>query len=197
MQTEQVNKRKRCANCHYPATRCVCQWVVPGNSPIEVIILQHPKEVKHAKNTVKLIRLALTNVSIFVGESTNDFLGVINRVQKQPSQYALCYPSDSSVAIESLHQEKNRNSLKGIIFIDASWRKALKMWHLNPWLHDLQAWHFSEPPESQYTIRQTTQKNGLSTLESVAYVLEQTHNLDCNHLRKLFQKMQQVSFLKR
>ncbi|MBL4631507.1 MAG: DTW domain-containing protein, partial [Paraglaciecola sp.] len=79
---------------------------------------------------------------------------------------------------------------------DASWRKALKIWHQNPWLHSLHSWHFAKPPNNQYYIRRTTQENSLSTLESVAYVLELIHSTDCSSLYELFQQMQARCFLK-
>lgn len=194
MRANPLNKRKICNACQYPETRCVCKWVVPCHSPVELVILQHPKEVKHAKNTVKLLKLSLTNLRIVVGENATDFATLSNQICAQPDQYALCYPSKTSFAIESIDHNASTQP-KGLIFIDASWRKALKIWHLNPWLHNLTTWHFAHPPANQYQIRHTTQKNSLSTLESVAYVLELTQGTDCSALKNLFNKMQQTSFL--
>jgi len=82
-----------------------------------------------------------------------------------------------------------------VIFIDASWRKALKIWKLNPWLQLCSSWHFTNPPDSQYHIRRTTQESSLSTLESVVYVLEHTHNINCMPLLTLFLKMQERCFI--
>ncbi|MCF2947222.1 DTW domain-containing protein [Paraglaciecola aquimarina] len=195
MQNILDTKRKICKRCEYPASTCVCKWVSPIRSPIKIVILQHPKETKHAKNSVKLLKLGLQNLEVVIGESAQDFIQFTNQVKLNPEQYCLCYPSDKSVPLDSVNTAIKNYSFNTIIFIDASWRKALKMWHLNPWLHELDSWHFDYPPASQYQIRSTSQTNGLSTLESVVYVLKRTQNMDCTYLKRLFMNMQKVNFI--
>lgn len=198
MQNIQVNKRIICEGCGYAKSTCVCQWVKPIQSPLGIVILQHPKEAKHAKNTVKLLQLGLSNIEVIQGESSQDFKKLADNVNIQPGYFSLCYPNPNSKAIESTIKQSKKPTLyqpnHKLIFIDASWRKALKMWHLNPWLHELDSWHFDHPPSNQYKIRHTTQANSLSTLEAVAYVLNSTHHTDCNYLLTLFKNMQQKCF---
>jgi DTW domain-containing protein YfiP len=215
MKGRQMNKRQICTLCSYPQSTCLCDWVSPITSPLNIIILQHPKETKHAKNTVKLLTLGLDKVTVLRGEKPEDWAELVQKVSEQPHSYCLFYPHEKSIPIESIfslqqnwepHSTELRNvELQStglfplnhnVIFIDASWRKALKIWHLNPWLRQCVSWHFATPPENQYHIRQTTQRSSLSTLESVAYVLEQTHNIDCTPLHTLFSKMQQKCFIK-
>jgi DTW domain-containing protein YfiP len=172
--------------------------VSPITTPLNIIILQHPKEAKHAKNTVKLLALGLEQVSVLQGESQKDWAELAEQVTKEPQNYCLVYPHEQSSSIELIcspeqkkqHFPANHN----VIFIDASWRKALKIWHLNPWLQLCDSWHFATPPENQYHIRRTTQKSSLSTLESVMYVLKHTHNVNCKPLATLFAKMQGKCF---
>lgn len=198
MTTLDTNKRQICANCGYPQSTCLCAWIHPITAPLNIIILQHPKEAKHAKNTVKLLTLGLKKITVLQGETPKDWEELAQKVTEQPQDYSLFYPHQHSSALESLvsRQQKARYFpvQHHVIFIDASWRKALKIWHLNPWLLLCRSWHFGNPPETQYHIRHTTQKSSLSTLESVAYVLEQTHNITCMELHTLFSKMQQTCF---
>jgi DTW domain-containing protein YfiP len=160
--------------------------------------LQHKSEAKHGKNTGRLLSLGLTNAQVLQGETALDFAPLAKAVTDDPAAYRLCYPNPHSVAIETIHQ--NRSSATAlalpqqVIFIDASWRKALKMWYLNPWLQQINSWHFADPPTNQYHIRQTSQDNSLSTLESVAYVLQQTSKTDCSSLYDLLLNMQDQSF---
>jgi DTW domain-containing protein YfiP len=199
MQNIQVNKRIICNSCGYAKSTCVCQWVKPIQSPLGIVILQHPKETKHAKNTVKLLQLSLSNIEVIQGESAQDFQELAETVTTQPDTYSLCYPNQNSKPIESTISQSDKPAIFSkshkIILIDASWRKAFKMWHLNPWLHKLDSWHFDAPPTNQYAIRHTTQANSLSTLESAAYLLNLTHNVDCSSLLTLFANMQQKCFL--
>lgn len=194
-----TSKRAKCINCGYPQSTCLCAWVKVIDSPVKIVILQHPKEANHAKNTVKLLQLGLTNLEIIQGEDASDFKVFANTVAGCPEKYVLCYPHAKSKAIESLKLETDFAptlvELDTLILIDASWRKALKIWHLNPWLQKLNSWHFADPPQNQYDIRQTKQKNSLSTLESVAYLLNLTYALDCSTLLGLFEQMQARCFL--
>lgn len=194
-------KRAICKQCSYPQSTCLCEWVCPIDNPLNIIILQHNKEARHAKNTVKLLKLGLKNITVRQGESPQDWPELVTKVTETPQKYNLCYPHDLSQPIESAKTTGQQQQLFSkdhqFIFIDASWRKALKMWHLNPWLKKCNSWHFSQPPASQYQIRHTTQKNSLSTLESVAYVLSLTHNQDCSSLLTLFSKMQEKCFVKK
>lgn len=192
-------KRQICGKCHYPQRTCLCPWIDPIATPLNIIVLQHPKEGKHAKNTVKLLSLGLIEMSVLQGETPEDWPELVNNVTKNPQRYSLIYPHQLSVPIESIHTEAQKAQCfpanHNVIFIDSSWRKALKIWHLNPWLQLCSSWHFSEPPKNHYHIRHTTQRNSLSTLESVAYVLEYTHKVDCTSLRTLLVHMQNQSFL--
>jgi DTW domain-containing protein YfiP len=161
--------------------------------------LQHPKEAKHAKNTVKLLTLGLNKITVLQGETPEDWKELVNRVTNQPQNYSLFYPQQHSISLESLYTPEQKAKYfpvnHNVILIDASWRKALKIWHLNPWLQLCNSWHFANPPTNQYHIRYTTQQSSLSTLESVAYVIEYTHNFNCEPLHTLFSKMQQRCFL--
>ncbi|GAC17023.1 tRNA-uridine aminocarboxypropyltransferase [Paraglaciecola arctica] len=198
MTTLKTNKRQICASCNYPQRTCLCPWIHPITSPLNIIILQHPKEAKHAKNTVKLLTLGLKNISVLQGETPADWEELAKMVTEKPQNYCLFYPHQQSISVESIsspqQKEKYFPTNQQLIFIDASWRKALKIWHLNPWLQLCDSWHFANPPDNQYRIRRTTQQSSLSTLESVAYVLEHTHNINCTPLHTLFSKMQQKCF---
>ena len=199
MNIRDKGKRARCKNCGFPQKTCLCDWVHPLDSPLNIIILQHPKETNHAKNTVKLLNLGLRNLHVLQGETPEDWESLVKAISNKAENYSLCYPNQHSIAIESISSSTKKTQYfpihHHVIFIDASWRKALKIWYLNPWLHELPSWHFNNPPKNQYHIRHTTQKNSLSTLESVAYVLEHSHNTDCSALYNLFTKMQQQSFV--
>jgi DTW domain-containing protein YfiP len=199
MTTLNSNKRQICLTCGYPQNTCLCAWINPITSPLNIIILQHPKETKHAKNTVKLLTLGLKNITVLQGDMPEDWAELAQKVYIQPQNYCLFYPHEQSNSVESIYSTEQKERYfpenRNVIFIDASWRKALKIWHLNPWLQECNSWHFANPPDNQYHIRRTTQKSSLSTLESVAYVLEHTHNINCTGLHNLFSMMQQKCFL--
>lgn len=152
-----------------------------------IYILQHPKEAQHAKNTVRLLSLCLEHIEIFIGEHPDDFAALRSQVEQQPQTFQVFYPHQNSQSFEARFTVRAPTNL---IFIDATWRKAFRMWQLNPWLHLCHGWHFETPPASRYAIRQTRIEGGISTLEAVAYALEQGFGEDATPLMQAFEAMQ-------
>jgi len=185
-----MSKRHYCANCAYPQSVCVCSAVSTQECDYQVIILQHPSEVKQAKNTVRLLQLCIKNVQVHIGESPQDFSAL--RLQlRDRTRVAIIYPGEQSLSLENNLPEWQQASFDTLILIDSTWRKAYKIWQLNPWLQQLSGWQFSSPPPSRYQIRKANVAHSLSTLEALAYCLELTRGTNCSALYQVFEKMQQ------
>lgn len=135
----------------------------------DVTILQHPNEVNHAKNTVRLVQLVLPTARVVVGESTADFHELSVAVKKQPNAYALLFPSQSSRVWQASAINK---PFPHLLFIDATWKKAYKMWKLNDWLQLVPQMHLElDEMSAQYHIRKARKPGQLSTLEAISNVL--------------------------
>lgn len=160
------------------------------NCPVQVIVMQHPNEAKHAKNSARLLPLSMASTMIFVGESAKDFTTLHEYLVQQQAKTCVFYPHSNSMALEQQLEHYQAANYDTLIFIDATWRKAYKMWQLNPWLHDLPSWHFDHPPSSQYEIRATKLANAISTLEATSYALNLGHRINTQPLLELFKKMQ-------
>ncbi|MCV2885908.1 DTW domain-containing protein [Aestuariibacter sp. AA17] len=187
--------RERCPSCDFLLQMCLCDVIHTINNHPKIIVLQHPKESKHAKNSVSVLKPCLTNIAVIEGESEQDFQSVQEDVQANPHQFALVYPSASSQAIEQLNTE-TRSVITHLIVIDATWRKAYKMLQLNPWLQHIQQLHFSHIPNSLYGIRKRPKDTYLSTLEAVAYSLQAGFNVNTTALLNAFAEFQQRTFAK-
>jgi len=61
-------RRAVCARCLRPQATCLCALVCPTAHLTEVLVLQHPQEVRQAKNSVALLRLSLAHCEVVVGE---------------------------------------------------------------------------------------------------------------------------------
>jgi DTW domain-containing protein YfiP len=186
-------KRIKCHHCEYPQSVCICDLLCTVCSTQKIIILQHPSEAKHAKNSAKLIHLCVPNSEIWVGETPEDFSPLIDWVNSQKESACLVYPSENSKPLEKKTNQE-RNAPPAFILLDATWRKAYKLWKMNPWLHSLPAWHFDQPPASLYKIRKTSVTAGLSTLEALAYTLQLTQNIDNSPMLRTFIQMQERVF---
>lgn len=186
-----MGKRAYCQHCHYPLSVCICDAIQAISCPLAIEILQHPAEQKHAKNSARLLPLCLSNVTITCGESAQDFAALKHRLAERADSVAVFYPSPGSEDFDHNKEVYTGNSPDTLVFIDATWRKAHKMWQLNPWLQKFPVWHFSAAPAGQYHIRSTRLSGAISTLEAVAHVLHQGHDIDPASLYTLFEQMQQ------
>ncbi|WP_275557289.1 tRNA-uridine aminocarboxypropyltransferase [Pseudoalteromonas sp. J010] len=161
-------KRNTCPVCAFPLQTCVCSYIgeLIDNS-IEVVVMQHPSEAKVAKNTAKLLALQLRNIQIVVGENERDFDNL--KAYCEQKHVALLYPNDQA---QSLVQQRDEYAnLHAVIVLDGTWKKATKLYQLNPWLHHLPSLKFDTVDASEYTIRKSKHKYSLSTLEATAHFL--------------------------
>ena len=188
-----MSPRSYCSHCHYPVNVCLCQHIQQAFPKTHLVILQHPSEVKAAKNTARLIKLCIPKSEIIVGEQPQDFAELKKQIQHDTHQHSLrwgiLYPTDQATQIEDI--EKTSLSLKpqALILLDGTWKKAYKMWQLNPWLHALPQLTFREIPENRYLIRKTQQANSLSTLEAAAYALQCLEQHNSSHLYQAMNAM--------
>ena len=90
-------KRTICPKCLYPSSTCLCAHVESIVSPINVIVLQDPSEVKHHKNTVRLLKLALNDITVFIADSALEPLPLVNK-----DNALVLYPSADAFCMEDL-----------------------------------------------------------------------------------------------
>ncbi|WP_111638542.1 tRNA-uridine aminocarboxypropyltransferase [Marinomonas shanghaiensis] len=178
--SRQGRTRTRCGRCDFLVNQCVCPWIPELATRLNVLILQDPKEAQHAKNTVSLLLLGLPSVEC-VSTANQAILHEVLK-QKDPAKWRLVFPADSAVCIESLGTELAAE-IEGIILLDATWRKAKKLYFTEPLLRTFGAVCFSHPPEGQYSIRKSPNVQSLSTLEACAYAIEQIAGENMQPLR--------------
>lgn len=173
----QQPKRAMCAACLRAQSTCICALVVPTPHATDVLILQHPQEVHHAKNSARLLHLSLPGSHLVVGEAFDD-------AQLQAlipaSHYAvLLYPpppcdQSTHAASEPLDAARlTPASQVTLVVLDATWRKSRKMLHLSPALQRLPRLALHDLPPSGYTIRKAHAPGQLSTLEATCSALAQ------------------------
>ncbi|WP_299011708.1 tRNA-uridine aminocarboxypropyltransferase [uncultured Shewanella sp.] len=160
--------REKCLKCQYPKIACLCGSITQLNITNEVIVLQDPSEVKHAKSTVKLLALVIPEVNIFVGETPNDFSTLRDYLIQSKKAIYVIYPTKESRSMDEVKPVKDAI----LIFLDGTWRKAYKMMALNPWLEQYPALHLNLNTPSQYKIRKAPRVDSVSTLEAVALSLK-------------------------
>ncbi|MBX9818490.1 MAG: DTW domain-containing protein [Burkholderiaceae bacterium] len=167
--------RAVCAACLRPQATCICRFVTPTPSPCEVLILQHPLEEHHAKNSARLLQLSLPGSHLVVGEVLDD--AALQALMPDNKYTVLLYPptafgGHAAPAPLDTAQLGKLQRLR-LVVLDATWRKSRKMLHQSPALQRLPRLALDEVPQSRYAIRKAHAPGQLSTLEATCAALAQ------------------------
>jgi DTW domain-containing protein len=177
-------RRPTCATCLRARSACICHWVRPLSSRVDLLILQHPLEVRNAKNSARLLHLCLPGSRLEVGEAFSDLHALLYAEGRVP---VLLYPEtpDSVPAVLDGGLMTQPERLR-LVVLDATWRKSRKMLHVNPELQGLPRLALHDVPASAYRIRKAHAPHQLSTLEAAALALGQMES-DADAYRPLLQ----------
>ena len=183
-------QRLRCAICLRAQSTCICQWITPTAHRVEVLVLQHPLEVGHAKGSARLLQLSLADSRLVSGEVfAAPLLQALLSAPRQPQAGAQCpkhaillypeTPQDPALALAlptppvlSPALLRDPSQLR-LIVLDGTWRKSRKMLYLNPLLQRLPRLVLRDMPPSTYRIRKAHKADQLSTLEATCAALVQ------------------------
>lgn len=160
--------RPSCLKCHYPLKACLCESIEQVEVTTEIIVLQDPSEVGHAKNSVRLLSLVIPRTQVIVGEGPDDFALLQQYLEASKKPVFLVYPSGESQNAAEVDFAEDVI----ILLLDGTWRKAYKLLQLNPWLLQYPALHLDLESASNYTIRKASRSDSLSTLEAAAMMLK-------------------------
>lgn len=159
-------RRALCAHCKRPLRSCLCRWITPTANRVPLQVLQHPLEREHAKGSLPLLGLSLSQCTVEVAEV---FSAEEQARWQQPDTWLL-YPRDNSVFAQP---EPTNRHVRQLLLLDGTWRKTRKLLHLNPALLQLPRYALSAPPPSRYGIRKAQQPDQRSTLEAACLALGQ------------------------
>lgn len=146
--------RALCPRCERPAATCLCATLPP---PVAVrtglVVLQHPVEAGHAKNTAVFLTLGLSPAArLLRGE-------VFDAALAEPGT-ALLYPGEGPPPAD----------VNRLILLDGSWRQSRRLLAANPWLAGLPRLSLPALP-GRYALRRAHRPGQLSTLEAGLHAL--------------------------
>lgn len=168
-------RRPTCPRCLRPQSTCICRFITPTPTACEVVILQHPLEQHHAKNSARLLHLSLPGSRMVVGEAFDE--AALQALLPQPRTTVLLYPATryeghAAPAVLDTTQLAAPQHIR-LVVMDATWRKSRKMLHRSPALQRLPRLTLDDIPAGRYAIRKAHAPGQLSTLEATCAALAQ------------------------
>lgn len=161
--------RAFCYQCHRAKVACLCGRVEKQANQVKLIVLQHPDEASNKKATAIIAELGLQQYQLWRGEDFTQHAELGRLLTDKANKLGILYPAEEAeLLVDTL---PGRTEIEYLIVIDATWRKARKIWQLNPQLHKLRALSFDSSRLSDYRIRKEPEAGYLSTLESVVFAL--------------------------
>lgn len=160
-----------CLQCLKTKKACICEWITPISTEVELIILQHPTEAKRPLGTAKILSLSLVNCRTFIGENFTDHTELNTLLADEQYQYQVLFLDGTSQAISSSSNQTKQK--QRVILLDGTWKKAYKMWQLSTNLHSLPKVHLDTELSGNYRVRKAPKDNALSTAEAGYHVLSQ------------------------
>jgi DTW domain-containing protein YfiP len=181
MQADPSPKRATCATCLRARSACICRWIAPVASSVQVLVLQHPLEVGNAKNSARLLHLSLPGSRLVVGEAFDPdaLAALLHSDARMPVLLYPVTPGDASLGIAPAPVVDagalGEPDAVRLVVLDATWRKSRKMLYQNPALQALPRLALRDMPASIYRIRKAHAPDQLSTLEAATSALMQLH----------------------
>ena len=190
-----MSSRPLCAQCLRPPRACWCGCVQAIHSDVQVLVLQHPMEAGHAKNTARLLHQCVPGSQLQVGEvfepdalqhwlhapwssaDTTEHVRTVLLYPQTPHDPQL--PVLQPPALPSAWLESPQGLR--LVVIDGTWRKSRKMLYLNPALQHLPRLALNNVPQGRYAIRKAHAPGQLSSFEAAALALAQLHGWSEEH----------------
>ena len=163
-------RRMACGRCLRPQVTCLCALACPTFHRTEVLVLQHPQEQRHPKNSVALLRLSLTQCEVVVGERFSpDQLDAL--LHRPGHETRLLYPNVSAAPAPLAVGDGLERPMR-LVVIDATWRKSLRMLLEHAALRSLPRLVLAPPALTRYrSIRTARRDDQVSTLEATVHAL--------------------------
>ncbi len=164
-----------CPQCGKANNACICEWIKAIDSPVRVVVLQHPTESKRPMGTAKILQLSLQRCDIWIGEDFSQHEQLNAILNDENVQPLVLYPNEQSRVLNAdskwVFELANAKRSLCVILLDGTWKKAYKMWQLSTNLHTLPSMVLPSDIQGNYRIRKAPTEQHLSTVEAGFHAL--------------------------
>lgn len=151
--------------CRRPGSVCYCAYLVPLQTRLRVVFLQHPREARVPISTARMAHLMLLNSELHKGVSFEAHPRVQELVEDPCA--ALLFPGEGAEDPRSI----DVGSLRTLVVLDGTWPQARKVLKQNPILGRLRRIGLVPAQPGNYRIRLPPAPDCLATIEAVSSAL--------------------------
>ncbi len=155
----------RCYVCFRPINLCFCDQIPRIDNQTDVLIVQHPRERRHAFNSARIVDRALLKSELVCGYPLNI---AASDLPFLPGA-ALLYPGAEVVELDQLERSQLPRQL---VVVDGTWHQAKTMVRDVPALRQLPRVRLRPSEPGRFRIRREPTLESLSTLEAVAMAMK-------------------------
>lgn len=145
-----------CPRCYLKTAQCICAALPTISTQTEIVVIRHITERNVMSNTGRLAALVLPKCRIVDFDPSQPFVSA--GVSAQDSW--LLYPGQAP--------KPALPAPARLLILDASFRRAKRMYHRIEALHHLPQLALPAPEVVPTRLRQPTRADGMSTIEAIA-----------------------------
>jgi DTW domain-containing protein YfiP len=152
-------------NCRRPSSVCYCAHLLPLQTRLRVVFLQHPREARVPISTARMAHLMLLNSELHKGVSFESHPRVQELVDDPGA--ALLFPGEGAQDPRDI----DAGSVRTLVVLDGTWPQARKVLKQNPILDRLRRIGLVPAQPGNYRIRRPPAPDCLATIEAVSSAL--------------------------
>lgn len=187
-EVNRVNKLfESCNHCGCSENHCICKSLKKGNLIDKIVILTHGRELSRSNSTGRIIKKTFNrDCQIILWNRVNIDREFKQLMENYRGRTYLIYPKGDDVRPITELQEEDAISPRLFIILDGTWTEVKKMKNRSKYL-TLPTYKISSDIKSNYPFRRILEEEGISTIESIIHLLNNTSNsnshiLECNFL---------------
>ncbi len=148
---------------------------------MEIFLLTHSRETVKSSNTGRIILSCLPHTSHrIIWRRAQPDSHLVDEIKQ--GGVCLVYP------VKGQSSEENFSLYRACIVLDGTWQEAQKMYNRSPYLSALPKISIFNANKSTFRLRRNQLENGLSTVETVAHILDKTGQIKTSE--KLMQQFE-------
>jgi DTW domain-containing protein YfiP len=164
----------------------ITDTIVPFDTRVQVVILQHPQEQDRALGTASLTVRHFQNAVLKVGLSWPSLNKLLGR-PVDPHRWAVLYLGSAKAAAMAPgrevvilnrkgepepNQDALQRDIEGVVLLDGNWSQAKTLWWRNAWMLRCRRVILGPARPSRYgQLRREPRRDGLSTIEAAALLV--------------------------